>query len=228
MQMPTFEIPTIRQEWHLIQQNDYFFSIDLKNSYLNISTVNHHHFLHFVWQSKPYQWKVLPFRLAMAPRVSLLSLKPCCFCWCKGFFIITYLADILVFIHSKHSGKRAQSFLSSYWFFLEYLLMFPSLKLCLPLHFSFVGLFWIQWICPYLCPLKNSLKYGSGLFLCFTCILLQYVRLCPFLNQATFCANKHAQLCCLCRVTLSSMLQFLLANVLMIIDAMHSHWVFYF
>ena len=40
-------MPTIVQMWLLIQWRDYAFSIDLKNAYLQIPIVKHHHI--FVW-----------------------------------------------------------------------------------------------------------------------------------------------------------------------------------
>ena len=78
MHIPTFEMPSIREVWQLIQEGNYYFSIDLKDTYLHISILKYHlAFLWFVSQHKPYQWKVLPFGLAMAHRV-FTSLKPCC------------------------------------------------------------------------------------------------------------------------------------------------------
>ena len=63
-------MPTIRHVWQLIQCGDYAFSIDLKDAYLCIPIVQCHcHFLLFVLQNAPYQWQVLPFGLATAPRV---------------------------------------------------------------------------------------------------------------------------------------------------------------
>ena len=60
----------------------------------------------------PYQWEVLPFWLATAPRIFTALTKPILFlCHCKGFHIVIYLDDTLVLVHSKWAGKRADSFL---------------------------------------------------------------------------------------------------------------------
>ena len=67
--MHTFKMSAIKQVCQLIQQGDYAFSIDLKDTYLHISIVKCHSFLHFVWQNKPYQWKVVQLVFAMAPTV---------------------------------------------------------------------------------------------------------------------------------------------------------------
>ena len=45
MYIPTFRMPTLRQVWQLIQQDDYAFFIDLKDIYLHICNVKHHHYL---------------------------------------------------------------------------------------------------------------------------------------------------------------------------------------
>ena len=72
-----------------------------------------HCFLYFVWQHQPYQWKVLPFGLAMAPRVLTSLTKPILLlCHCKGFCVVTYLNDILVLTCSKCAGKKAETLYS--------------------------------------------------------------------------------------------------------------------
>ena len=115
LHIPSFKMPTLQHVWQLIQQGDYAFSIDLQDAYLHVPIVKHHHdFLHFVWLSVPYQWKVLPFGLATDPRVFTSPMKPILFlCHCKGLHIVIYLDDILVLIHSKQAGKRACLFLCS-------------------------------------------------------------------------------------------------------------------
>ena len=59
----------------------------------------------------PYQWKVLPFGVATAPRVFIALTKPILFLYHhKGFHIVIYFDDILVLIQSKGAGKRAWLF----------------------------------------------------------------------------------------------------------------------
>ena len=80
MHFPSFKMPTLKNVWQLIQQGDFALSIDLQDSYLHIPIVkHHHHFLCFVWHNVPYQWKVLPFGLATAPRVFTSLTKPILF-----------------------------------------------------------------------------------------------------------------------------------------------------
>ena len=92
MHFPSFKMPTLKNVWQLIQHDDFAFSIDLQDSYLHVSIVKHHcHFLHFVWCNVPYQWKVLPFGLATAPRLFTSLTKPILFlCHCKGLCIVIY------------------------------------------------------------------------------------------------------------------------------------------
>ena len=118
----------LRHVWQLLQHGDYAFSIDLQDAYLHIPIVKHHHFLHFVWHNVPYQWKVLPFGLATAPRGFMALTKPVLFlCHHKGFCIVIYLDNILVLICSKQADKRACFFCVPYWSMLVYILIYTSL-----------------------------------------------------------------------------------------------------
>ena len=119
-------MPTLKNVQQLIQQDDFAFSIDLQDAYLYVPIVKHNcYFLHFVWHNVPYQWKVLPFGLATAPRVFTSLTKPILFlCHCKGLHIVIYLDDIFVIVCSKQAGQRAHFFLC-------------SLLVCLGLHINF-------------------------------------------------------------------------------------------
>ena len=144
MHIPSFKMPTLKTVWQLIQQGDYAFSIDLQDAYLHVSIVKHHRwFLHFVWHNVPYQWRVLPFGLATAPRVFTSLTKPILFlCHCKGLHIVTYLDDILVLVWSKRAGKRARLFLCSFLVRLGLHINFSKSDLCLSQSFTFLGLCW--------------------------------------------------------------------------------------
>ena len=111
---------------------------------LHVPIVKHHcHFLHFVWHNVPYQWKVLPFGLATAPRVFTSLMKPILFiCHCKGLHIVIYLDDILVLIRCKWAGKRACLFLCSLLVHLGLHINFSKSDLYLSQSFTFLGLCW--------------------------------------------------------------------------------------
>ena len=128
----------------LSQHGDYAFSIDLQDAYLHIPIVKHHcHFLHFVWNNVPYQWKVLPFGLTTAPRIFTALTKPIMFLCChKGFCIVIYLDDILILVCSKLAGKRAHLFLCSLLVCLGLHINFSKSDLHLTQTFCFLGLCW--------------------------------------------------------------------------------------
>ena len=68
----------------------YIFLYWSQGFYLHINIIKHCNiFLHNIWQNKPYQWKVLSFALAIAPRVFISLIKCILFlCWCKGFCLL--------------------------------------------------------------------------------------------------------------------------------------------
>ena len=122
---------------HIVFQ-DYTFSIDLKVAYLHISFVKYHHFLWFVWQHEPYQWKILPFGLATVAKVSISLTKPILvLCQCKGFDAKIYLDYILVLTCSKYAGKRAWVILCCLLVCLGLHINFSNFELCLTVHFAF-------------------------------------------------------------------------------------------
>ena len=126
-------MPTLKHVQQLIQHGDYAFSNYLQDAYLHVPIVkHHHHFLCFVWHNVPYQWKVLPFWLATAPRVFTSLTKPILlFCHHKGLHIVIHLDDILVHVHSMWVGKRARLFLCSLLVCLGLDINFSKSDLCL-------------------------------------------------------------------------------------------------
>ena len=208
MHMPSFKMPTLNHVWQLIQHGDYAFSIDLQDAYLHVPIVkNHHHFLHFVWCNVPYQWKVLPFGLATAPRVFMLLTKPILFlCHCKGLHIVIYLEDILVLIHSKWAVKRACLFLCSLLVCLGIHISFSKPDLCLSQTLTFLGLCWDTVCMPVsLLPDKLADIQQLAFSLLWTPHVTVHKVMC-FLGKANFCTNGHSQLHCLCHVIQSEML----------------------
>ena len=104
---------------------------------MNISIVKHHHcFLCFVWQHKPYQWKVLSFRLTTATTVFTSLVKPVMFlcqfkvCWQKGmnpsvlyWFILDFILVSLslnsmllsIFLFKTMLGYSGHVIISTIW-----------------------------------------------------------------------------------------------------------------
>ena len=144
----------------------------------------------------PYQWKVLPFGLATAPRVFMFLTKPILFlCHCKGLCIVIYLDDILVLIRSKWAGKRACLFLCSLLVHLGLHIDFSKPDLHLSQTFTFLGLCWdTLHMSLSLPPDKLADIQQLGLSLLWTPHVTVH-KVMPFLGNANCCTNGHSQLC---------------------------------
>ena len=203
--IPSFKMLTLKNVWQLIQQGDFAFSIDLQDAYLHICIVKHH--LCFVWHNVPYQWKVLLFGLATAPRVFISLMKPILFlCHCKGLRIVIYLDDILVLVHSKWMGKKICLFLFSLLVHLGLHINFSKLDLCLSQSFTFLGLCW-DTVCMLVSLPPDKLADIQQLALSLLCTPHVTVhKVMSFLGKANVCTNGHSQLQCLCHVIQSDML----------------------
>lgn len=81
----------------LIQVNDYFTSIDLKDAYFSIPVhTDFQKYLKFNWEGQLYKFVCLPFGLSSAPRIFTKVLKPV-FSWFRkqGFRCSYYIDDSL-------------------------------------------------------------------------------------------------------------------------------------
>lgn len=98
-----FKMLTISNIVSQIQSEDWFVTIDLKDAYFHISILpSHRKFLRFAFGGKAYQYKVLPFGLALSPRtftkVVDAALGPLRL---QGIRILNYLDDWLILARSK-------------------------------------------------------------------------------------------------------------------------------
>ncbi len=97
-----------------VQEGDWFVTIDLKDAYFHIQVVQRHRrFLRFAFGGKAYQYKVLPFGLALAPRTfkkcmdaALAHLR------LQGIRVLNYLDDWLILAHSKAASESSQGYRS--------------------------------------------------------------------------------------------------------------------
>ena len=72
-----FKMENLAVATTIIQQNDWFTKLDLKDAYFAVSVhPSHRKYLRFVWDKEVYQFVSLPFGLALAPRVFTKLLKP--------------------------------------------------------------------------------------------------------------------------------------------------------
>ncbi len=103
-----FKMLTIKTIMSQIQKGDWFVTIDLKDAYFHIQVIQRHRrFLQFAFGGKGYQYKVLPFGLALAPRTftkcmdaALAPLR------LQGIRVLNYLDDWLILAHSRELVSR--------------------------------------------------------------------------------------------------------------------------
>ncbi len=103
-----FKMLTIKTIMSQVQEGDWFVTIDLKDAYFHIQVVQRHRrFLRFAFGGKAYQYKVLPFGLALALRTftkcmdaALAPLR------LQGIGVLNYLDDWLILAHSRELVSR--------------------------------------------------------------------------------------------------------------------------
>ncbi len=98
-----FRMITLKQILAQIRPGDWFASVDLKDAYIHIQIAPHHRrFLRFAFEGTAYQYSVLPFWLALAPRTFLkcvdAAFSPL---RASGIRILNYLDDWLILAQSR-------------------------------------------------------------------------------------------------------------------------------
>ncbi|KAL0148327.1 hypothetical protein M9458_056389 [Cirrhinus mrigala] len=103
-----FKMLTIKQVVSQIRSEDWFVTIDLKDAYFHVSILpQHRKFLRFAFRGEAYQYRVLPFGLALSPRTftkcvdaSLAPLR------LQGIRILNYIDDWLILAQSEMVAVR--------------------------------------------------------------------------------------------------------------------------
>ncbi len=103
-----FKMLTLRQVVSQIRSKDWFVTIDLKDAYFHVSIRPcHRKFLRFAFGGKTYQYRVLPFGLALSPRtftkVVDAVLAPLRL---QGIRILNYIDDWLILAQSEMEAAR--------------------------------------------------------------------------------------------------------------------------
>ena len=98
-----FKQETIKTVLDLIQENDYFCSIDLKDAYWSLPLSDKsQEYVVFEWNNKYYAFVVLPFGLSSSPRVFTKIMKPVfAFIRFQGVRCTFYLDDSLILHQEK-------------------------------------------------------------------------------------------------------------------------------
>ncbi len=103
-----FKMLTVEQVVSQNRSEDWFVMIDLKNAYFHVSIIpSHRKFLRFAFRGKAYQYRVLPFGLALSPRTftkcvdaNLATLR------LQGIGILNYINDWLIIAQSEQMAVR--------------------------------------------------------------------------------------------------------------------------
>ncbi len=103
-----FKMLTVEQVVSQNRSEDWFVMIDLKNAYFHVSIIpSHRKFLRFAFRGKAYQYRVLPFGLALSPRTftkcvdaNLATLQ------LQGIGILNYINDWLILAQSEQMAVR--------------------------------------------------------------------------------------------------------------------------
>ncbi|KAL0149293.1 hypothetical protein M9458_055331 [Cirrhinus mrigala] len=103
-----FKMLTIKQVVSQIRSEDWFVTIDLKDAYFYVSILpQHRKFLRFAFRGEAYQYRVLPFGLALSPRTftkcvdaALAPLR------LQGIRILNYIDDWLILAQSEMVAVR--------------------------------------------------------------------------------------------------------------------------
>ncbi|KAI2646175.1 Transposon Ty3-G Gag-Pol polyprotein [Labeo rohita] len=105
-----FKMLTVKQVVSQIRSEDWFVTIDLKDAYFHVSILpQHRKFLRFAFRGEAYQYRVLPFGLALSPRTftkcvdaALVPLR------LQGIRTLNYIDDWLILAASESLAARHQ------------------------------------------------------------------------------------------------------------------------
>ncbi len=98
-----FKMLTIPIIMSQIRSEDWFVTIDLKDTYFHVSIIpSHRRFLRFAFGGKAFQYRVIPFSLALSPRTftkcmdaALAHLR------LQGIRVLNYIDDRLILAQSR-------------------------------------------------------------------------------------------------------------------------------
>ncbi len=112
LQKLPFKMLMQKRIFECIRPRDWFAAIDLKDAYFHVSILPRHRpFLRFAFEGRAYQYKVLPFGLALSPHVftkvvegALVPMRE------QDVRTLNYLDDWLILAQSQGAVMRTQRF----------------------------------------------------------------------------------------------------------------------
>ncbi len=139
-----FKMLTFRQIVPQIRSENWFVTIDLKGTYFHISIFPYHRkFLRFPLGGRAYQYRVLPFGLALSPHTftkcvdaALAPLR------LQGICIMNYIDDLLIQAQSLHLAVRHRDVVLAHIKELGLRLKFQKSVLSPIQRTTFIGVLW--------------------------------------------------------------------------------------
>ena len=137
-----FKMLTAKHILQCVRPQDWFAAIDLKDAYFHVSILPRHRpFLRFAFEGQAYQYAVLPFGLALSPRVftkvveaALVPLRE------HGVRILNYLDDWLILAHSRDQVCEHRDLVLRHLARLGLRVNWEKSKLCPVQRISFLGM----------------------------------------------------------------------------------------
>ncbi len=137
-----FKMLMKKRIFECVRLRDWFAAIDLKDAYFHVSILPRHRpFLHFAFEGRAYQYKVLPFGLALSPRVftkvvegALVPMRE------QGVRILNYLDDWLILAQSREQLCEHRDLVLSHLSQLGLQVNWEKSKLAPVQRISFLGM----------------------------------------------------------------------------------------
>jgi hypothetical protein len=95
----------------MMRPGDWMFTLDMKSGYHQVPCKeSFKRLLCFIWQSRVYQWQVMPFGLSTAPRAYSKLTRQLLECWrAQGMRCSNYIDDFIFFAPSREEALRIRA-----------------------------------------------------------------------------------------------------------------------
>ncbi|XDV43566.1 hypothetical protein PO909_012030 [Leuciscus waleckii] len=137
-----FKMLMAKRIFECVRPQDWFAAIDLKDAYFHVSILPRHRpFLRFAFEGRAYRYAVLPFGLALSPRVFTKVVEAAFVpLWEHGVRILNYLDDWLNLAHSRDQVCKHRDLVLRHLAHLGLRVNWEKSKLCPVQRISFLGM----------------------------------------------------------------------------------------